>query len=199
MGLFIGRQCASAAGFLRLMCECDAGAASALRRAPTRPIRRPARDRATLESTMSLKEKLTEDMKAAMKSGDKDRLGVIRLINAAIKQREVDERIQLDDAQVLAAIEKMLKQRRDSITQFRAAGREDLAGKEEFEVGVIQGYLPAQLSEAEIDAIVTAAVAESGAASAKDMGKVVGLVKAKVAGRADMGQVSALIKRKLGG
>lgn len=148
---------------------------------------------------MSLKERLVDDMKAAMKSGDKDRLGVIRLINAAIKQREVDERIMLDDAQVLAAIEKMLKQRRDSITQFRAAGREDLAIIEEFEVGVIQTYLPAQLSTAEVEAIVAKAVADSGASSAKDMGKVVGLVKAQVAGRADMGQVSTLIKQKLGG
>lgn len=148
---------------------------------------------------MSLKERLVEDMKAAMKGGEKDRLGVIRLINAAIKQREVDERIQLDDAQVLAAIEKMLKQRRDSITQFRAAGREDLAIIEEFEVGVIQTYLPAQLSAADIETIVTKAVADAGATTAKDMGKVVGLVKAQVAGRADMGQVSQLIKQKLGG
>ncbi|HEY0230573.1 MAG TPA: GatB/YqeY domain-containing protein [Dokdonella sp.] len=146
---------------------------------------------------MTLKERLTEDMKAAMKGGDKERLGVIRLINAAIKQREVDERILLDDTQVLGAIEKMLKQRRDSITQFRAAGREDLAIKEEFEVGVIQTYLPAQLSDAEVDAIVAAAIAESGAAGPKDMGKVVGLVKAKVAGQADMGSVSQMIKAKL--
>jgi len=148
---------------------------------------------------MSLKERLVEDMKAAMKGGEKDRLGVIRLINAAIKQREVDERIQLDDAQVLAAIEKMLKQRRDSITQFRAAGREDLAIIEEFEVGVIQTYLPARLSAADIETIVTKAVADAGATTAKDMGKVVGLVKAQVAGRADMGQVSQLIKQKLAG
>jgi uncharacterized protein YqeY len=148
---------------------------------------------------MSLKTRLTDDMKAAMKGGDKNRLGVIRLVNAAIKQREVDERIVLDDAQVLAVLEKMLKQRRDSITQFRAAGREDLAANEEFEVGVIQAYLPAQLSEAEIDAIVAEAIAAAGATGAKDMGKVVGLVKPQVAGRADMGQVSGLIKRKLGG
>lgn len=148
---------------------------------------------------MSLKARLSEDMKAAMKGGDKERLGVIRLINAAIKQREVDERIELDDAQVLAVIEKMLKQRRDSITQFRAAGREDLAGKEEFEVGVIQAYLPAQLGDAEIEAIVAKAIADSGASSAKDMGKVVGLVKPQVAGRADMGKVSVLVKQKLGG
>jgi uncharacterized protein YqeY len=148
---------------------------------------------------MSLKARLSEDMKAAMKGGDKDRLGVIRLINAAIKQREVDERIELDDTQVLAVIEKMLKQRRDSITQFRDAGREDLATKEEFEVGVIQAYLPAQLGDAEIEAIVSKAIADSGAGSAKDMGKVVGLVKPQVAGRADMGKVSALVKHKLGG
>ncbi len=147
---------------------------------------------------MSLKERLIEDMKAAMKSGDKDRLGVIRLINAAIKQREVDERILLDDTQVLAAIEKMLKQRRDSITQFRAANREDLAVIEEFEVGVIQTYMPAQLSAAEVAAIIDKAVADSGATSAKDMGKVIGLVKPQVAGRADMGALSQLVKARLG-
>lgn len=146
---------------------------------------------------MSLKEQLIEDMKAAMKGGDKERLGVIRLINAAIKQREVDERIMLDDAQVLAAIEKMLKQRRDSITQFRAAGREDLAVKEEFEVAVIQGYLPAQLSVVEIDAIIAKAVADTGAAGPKDMGKVIGLVKLQVAGRADMGALSQRVKAML--
>jgi len=148
---------------------------------------------------MSLKERLVEDMKTAMKGGDKERLGAIRLVNAAIKQREVDERIALDDAQVLAVIDKMLKQRRDSITQFRAAGREDLAAQEEFEVGVLQAYQPAQLSAEEIDAIVAKAIADSGATSAKDMGKVVGLVKPQVAGRADMGHVSGLVKQKLGG
>ena len=147
---------------------------------------------------MSLKARLTEDMKAAMKGGDKERLGVIRLVNAAIKQREVDERIQLDDAQVLAVLEKMLKQRKDSIEQFRAGGRDDLAAQEEFEAGVIQSYLPAPLSDAEIDAIVAKAIADAGAAGAKDMGKVVGLVKPQVAGRADMGKVSALVKQKLG-
>ena len=146
---------------------------------------------------MSLKNQLTEDMKAAMKSGDKDRLGVIRLVNAAIKQREVDERIVLDDAQVLAVLEKMLKQRRDSIQQFEAANRQDLADKEKFEVGVIQHYLPAQLSAAEVDAAISAAVAEAGATSAKDMGKVMGLVKPKVAGRTDMGKLSELVKAKL--
>jgi len=148
---------------------------------------------------MSLKERLTEDMKAAMKGGDKERLGVIRLINAAIKQREVDERIVLDDAQVLAVLEKMVKQRKDSVTQYEAAAREDLAAVERAEIGVIQHYLPAPLSAAEIDAIVTQAIADAGASSAKDMGKVVGLIKPQVAGRADMGQISALVKQKLGG
>jgi uncharacterized protein YqeY len=148
---------------------------------------------------MSLKDQITSDMKAAMKGGDKDRLGVIRLILAAIKQREVDERIVLDDAQVLAVIEKMIKQRRDSIAQFRAAAREDLATKEEYEVGVIQAYMPAQLAEAEIDAIIAKAIADSGATGAKDMGKVIGLVRPQVAGRADMGAVSGRVKAKLAG
>jgi uncharacterized protein YqeY len=148
---------------------------------------------------MSLKQRLTDDMKAAMKGGEKERLGVIRLANAAIKQREVDERIELDDTQVLSVLEKMVKQRRDSITQFRAAGREDLASQEEFELGVLQGYLPEQLGKAELDAIVAKAIADAGATSPKDMGKVVGLVKPQVAGRADMGQVSALVRAKLGG
>ena len=146
---------------------------------------------------MSLKAQLTEDMKAAMKSGDRDRLGVIRLVNAAIKQREVDERIVLDDTQVLSVLEKMLKQRRDSIQQFEAAGRQDLADKEKFEVGVIQHYLPAQLSAAEVDAAIAAAVIEAGATSPKDMGKVMGLVKPKVAGRTDMGKLSEIVKAKL--
>ena len=148
---------------------------------------------------MSLKAKLTDDMKTAMKGGEKDRLATIRLINAAIKQREVDERIVLDDAQVLAVLEKMLKQRKDSVTQYEGAGREDLAAVERYEIGVIQAYLPAQLGAAEIDAIVSKAIADAGATSARDMGKVVGLVKPQVAGRADMGQVSALVKQKLGG
>jgi len=146
---------------------------------------------------MSLKNQLTEDMKAAMKGGDKDRLGVIRLVNAAIKQREVDERIVLDDAQVLGVLEKMLKQRRDSFSQFQAANRMDLADKEQFEIGVIQAYLPAQLTAAEVDAIIVAAIAESGAAGPKDMGKVMGLVKPKVAGRTDMGKLSELVKARL--
>ena len=148
---------------------------------------------------MSLKQQLTDDMKAAMKGGEKDRLGVIRLVNAAIKQREVDERIVLDDAQVLAVLEKMLKQRKDSVTQYEGAGREDLASIERYEIGVIQAYLPAQLSAAEVEAIVVKAIADSGAASAKDMGKVVGLIKPQVAGRADMGRISQLVKQKLGG
>jgi uncharacterized protein YqeY len=148
---------------------------------------------------MSLKLRLTDDMKAAMKSGDKERLGVIRLVNAAIKQREVDERIELQDADVLAVMEKMIKQRRDSVAQFEAAAREDLAAIERFEIGVIQHYMPQALSEAEIEALIDAAIAESGATTGRDMGKVVGLLKPKVAGRADMGAVSARIKAKLGG
>jgi uncharacterized protein YqeY len=146
---------------------------------------------------MSLKQQLTDDMKAAMKGGDKDRLGVIRLINAAIKQREVDERIMLDDTQVLAVLEKMLKQRRDSVAQFQAAGRTDLADKESFEINVITGYLPAQLTADEVDAIIAATITEAGASGPKDMGKVMGLVKPKVAGRTDMGKLSELVKAKL--
>ena len=146
---------------------------------------------------MTLKLQLNEDMKIAMKSGDKDLLGVIRLINSAIKQREVDERIQLDDGQVLGVLEKMLKQRRDSVAQFQAAGRTDLADKETFEIGVIQGYMPAQLGADEVDAIITATIAEAGASGPKDMGKVMGLVKPKVAGRTDMGKLSERVKAKL--
>jgi uncharacterized protein YqeY len=146
---------------------------------------------------MSLKQRLTDDMKAAMKSGDKTRLGVIRLINAAIKQREVDERITLDDAQVLAALEKMLKQRRDSITQYDSAGRDDLASIERGEVEIIQSYLPVQLSADEIAAAIAAAIAQTGAAGPQDMGKVIGALKTQIAGRADMGQVSALVKQAL--
>ncbi len=146
---------------------------------------------------MSLKQRLTEDMKTAMKGGDRARLDVIRLINAAIKQREVDERITLDDTQVLAVLEKMLKQRRDSVTQFQAGNRQDLADKELAEIAVIEGYLPQKLSEDELVALIATAVAEAGATGPKDMGKVVGLVKAKAAGRADMGRASELIKAKL--
>jgi len=148
---------------------------------------------------MALKEQITNDMKESMKSGAKERLAVIRLILAALKQKEVDERITLDDAQVLAILEKMLKQRRESVTQFAQGNRPDLVAKEEAEIKIIQGYMPAQFSEAELDALVAAAVAESGAASIKDMGKVMGILKPKVAGKADMGAVSARIKAKLGG
>jgi hypothetical protein len=146
---------------------------------------------------MSLKVRLTEDMKAAMKGGDKPRLDVIRLINATIKQREVDERIMLDDTQVLSVLEKMLKQRRDSVEQFTAAGRNDLVDQERFEMGVIEAYMPAKLSDAELAQLVAAAINDTGAAGPKDMGKVVGAVKAKAAGRADMAKASELIKAKL--
>jgi uncharacterized protein len=145
-----------------------------------------------------LKARLTDDMKAAMKGGDKPRLAVIRLINAAIKQREVDERIELDDQQVLAVLDKMVKQRRDSIKQYSDAGRTDLADAEQAEVEVIQEYLPAALSDDEIAAIVEQAVAEVGATSMADMGKVMGKVKPQVQGRADVGAVSKMVKAKLG-
>ncbi len=148
---------------------------------------------------MSLKERITQDMKDAMRSGDKERLANIRMLQAAIKQREVDERIALDDAQVLATIEKMIKQRKEAISQFEAGGRTDLAEKEATEIKQLQAYLPQQLSPAELEALIVAAVAETGAANIKDMGKVMGLVKTRAAGRADMGAVSALIKAKLGG
>jgi len=138
-------------------------------------------------------------MKAAMRGGDKQRLGVIRLILAAVKQREVDERIELDDTQTIAVLEKMLKQRKDSVAQYGAAGREDLADVERAEMAVIEGYLPAKLSDAEVDALIEAAITETGASSARDMSKVVAAVKTKAAGRADMGQVSARIKARLGG
>jgi hypothetical protein len=149
--------------------------------------------------TMGLKEQITNDMKDSMKSGDKPRLGVIRLILAAIKQREVDERITLDDSQILSVLDKMLKQRRESVTQFEQGKRQDLADLEKAEIKVIQAYMPEQLSEAELDQMVATAVTESGAASIKDMGKVMGILKPKVAGKADMSAVSARIKAKLGG
>ncbi|MFI4920812.1 MAG: GatB/YqeY domain-containing protein [Gammaproteobacteria bacterium] len=148
---------------------------------------------------MGLKEQITNDMKDSMKSGDKPRLGVIRLILSAIKQREVDERITLDDPQILSVLDKMLKQRRESVTQFEQGKRQDLADLEKAEIKVIQGYMPEQLSEAELDQMVAAAIAESGAASIKDMGKVMAILKPKVAGKADMSAVSARIKAKLGG
>ncbi|HEY6619935.1 MAG TPA: GatB/YqeY domain-containing protein [Steroidobacteraceae bacterium] len=147
----------------------------------------------------TLKERITDDMKAAMRSGAKERLGVIRMITAAIKQREVDERISLDDAQVLSVLEKMIKQRKESVEQFKAGSRQDLADKEAAEITLLQGYMPAQLSAAELDALINDAIAATGAASIKDMGKVMGLIKTKAQGRADMGAVGAKIKAKLGG
>ena len=148
---------------------------------------------------MSLRDRITEDMKTAMRSGDKERLGHIRMLQAAIKQREVDERIVLDDAQVIAAVEKMVKQRREAIAQFEAGGRADLVAKENAEIATLQAYLPAQLSDAEIDALIAEAIAQTGAASVKDMGKVMGVVKGKAAGRVDMGVVGGRIKARLGG
>ncbi|HEY0504128.1 MAG TPA: GatB/YqeY domain-containing protein [Lysobacter sp.] len=148
---------------------------------------------------MSLKQRLTDDMKAAMKGGDKHSLSVIRLINAAIKQKEVDERIELDDAAVIAVLDKMVKQRRDSVTQYEAASREDLAQVERDEITVIERYIPAKMGEAEILAAIESAIAETGATGPADMGKLMGPLKAKLAGQADMGQVSALVKRKLAG
>jgi uncharacterized protein len=148
---------------------------------------------------MTLKERISEDMKTAMRSGEKDRLAVIRLLQAAIKQREVDERITLDDAQITSVLEKMIKQRKESIVAFEKGARADLVAKETAEIAVLQPYLPAQLSDAELDALITEAIAATGAASIKDMGKVMGLVKAKAAGKADMGAVGARIKAKLGG
>jgi hypothetical protein len=148
---------------------------------------------------MTLKERITEDMKTAMRSGDKDRLAVIRMLQAAIKQREVDERITLDDAQVTSVLEKMIKQRKESVVAFEKGGRADLVAKENGEIAVLQTYLPEQLSDAELDALIAEAIASTGAASIKDMGKVMGVVKTKAAGKADMGAVGARIKAKLGG
>jgi uncharacterized protein YqeY len=147
---------------------------------------------------MTLKERIVEDMKTAMRSGEKDRLAVIRLIQAGIKQREVDERIMLDDAQVTSVLEKMIKQRKESIVAFEKGARADLVAKETAEIAILQPYLPAQMSEAELDALIAEAIASTGAASIKDMGKVMGVVKAKAAGKADMGAVGARIKAKLG-
>jgi uncharacterized protein YqeY len=146
---------------------------------------------------MTLKEKLSEDMKAAMRAKESEKLAAIRLINAAIKQREVDERIELGDDQVLSVIEKMIKQRKDSITQFEAGGRQDLADKEKAEIVVLAAYMPAQMSDAEVQAEVAAAVAQSGASGPQDMGKVMAILKPKLAGRADMTAVSGLVKAAL--
>jgi uncharacterized protein len=147
---------------------------------------------------MALKDRITEDMKSAMRAGEKERLGTVRLALAAIKQREVDERISLDDTQVLAVLEKMIKQRREAITQFQSGARADLVAKESAEISVLQQYLPAQMSEAEIDTLIQEAIQSTGAASVKDMGKVMAVVKPKAQGRADMGALSARIKQKLG-
>lgn len=147
---------------------------------------------------MSLKQRLTDDMKTAMKGGDKATLAVIRLVNAAIKQREVDERVELDDAAVLAVLEKMVKQRRDSVTQFEAANRHDLAEAEAAEIVVIERYLPAKLDEAAIDAAIEAAMAETGATGPADIGKLMGVLKPRLAGQADMGLVSKRVKQRLG-
>ena len=146
---------------------------------------------------MTLKERITEDMKSAMRASEKERLSTIRMVQAAIKQREVDERIALDDAQVVAVLEKMVKQRKESIAQFELGGRPDLAEKERAEIELLQAYLPAQLSGAEVDALIREAMAATGATSVKDMGKVMGVVKAKAAGRTDMAVVSARIKAAL--
>jgi len=153
---------------------------------------------------MSLKQRITEDMKTAMKAGDKERLGTIRLMTAAIKQREVDERVELDDAQVLTVLEKMVKQRKDSVTQYEAAAREDLAAVERAEIAVIEQYLPAKLDEAAIQAAIEAAVTgialeSGGAAGPADMGKVMAVLKPRLAGQADMGLVSKLLKQRLAG
>ncbi|MDR3390946.1 MAG: GatB/YqeY domain-containing protein [Sulfuriferula sp.] len=148
---------------------------------------------------MSLKARITEDMKSAMRAKETARLGAIRLLLAAIKQREVDERIELDDTQIIAAIDKMLKQRRDSISQYEAAGRQELADIEHFEISVLQTYMPAAASDEEIDALIEKAVAATGAAGVKDMGKVMTAVKPELAGRADMAQVSTRIKARLVG
>lgn len=148
---------------------------------------------------MSLKDRITEDMKSAMKAKETARLGALRLLLAAIKQREVDERITLDDAQVVAVIEKMLKQRKDSIAQYEAAKRQDLADAEKFEVEVLSAYMPRPLSANEVAAIVMQAIADADAKAPADMGKVMALLKPKIAGRADMGEVSKLVKAKLAG
>ncbi|MGB5064295.1 MAG: GatB/YqeY domain-containing protein [Candidatus Competibacter sp.] len=145
---------------------------------------------------MSLKERIQDDMKTAMRAKDKERLGAIRLILAAVKQREVDERIELDDAQLLGVLEKMIKQRRESLAQYQSAGREDLAARESFEIDLIQSYRPAPLSEADINTLVANAIAVTGAQSVRDMGKVMALIKDQAQGRADMSEVSARVKAR---
>ena len=150
------------------------------------------------EPFMSLKDRITEDMKNAMRAKETERLGTIRMITAAIKQREVDERITLDDAQVLAVVEKMIKTRKESVVQFQQGGREDLVAKEQKEIDLLQAYMPAQLSDAELDALIAQSIAEAGATSIKEMGKAMAILKQKAAGRADMSAVSAKLKAKLG-
>lgn len=148
---------------------------------------------------MSLKAQIQEDMKTAMREKNAQKLGTIRLLTAAMKQKEVDERVELTDEMIVTIIEKMLKQRRDSISQYESAGRQDLADQEKFELNLLQGYMPAQLSAEEIEAEIVAAIAATGAAGPQDMGKLMGLLKPKLAGKADMAAVSALIKKKLAG
>lgn len=148
---------------------------------------------------MSLKDRIQDDMKTAMRAKEKERLGAIRLILAAIKQREVDERIVLTDSQVLAVLEKMVKQRRESLAQYQSAGRDDLAAQESFEIDLIQSYLPAPLSEAEIDALIASAIATTGAQTMRDMGKVMALIREQAQGRADMTTLSARVKARFGG
>ena len=147
---------------------------------------------------MSLKDRITEDMKSAMRAKESERLGTIRMVQAAIKQREVDERVTLDDAQILAVLEKMIKTRKESVAQFQSGGRADLVEKENREIALLQAYLPEQLSDAEIDALIAEAIAQSGATSVKEMGKAMAIVKQKAQGRADIGAVSAKLKAKLG-
>ncbi|MGH8176883.1 MAG: GatB/YqeY domain-containing protein [Steroidobacter sp.] len=146
---------------------------------------------------MSLKDRITDDMKAAMRARDTERLGTIRMITAAIKQREVDERISLDDVQVLAVVEKMIKMRKESVAQFHSGGRDDLVAKENKEIELLQAYMPAQLSEGELDALIADSIAQSGATSVKEMGKAMALLKQKAQGRADMSAVSSKLKAKL--
>jgi len=147
---------------------------------------------------MTLKERITEDMKNAMRAKDSERLGTIRMITAAIKQREVDERISLDDAQILTVLEKMIKTRKESVVHFQAGGRDDLVRKESDEIALLQAYLPAQLADSELDTLIMQAIAESGATSIKDMGKAMALIKQRAQGRADMAVVSIKLKSKLG-
>ena len=147
---------------------------------------------------MALRDKVNDDMKSAMKAREQEKLGALRLLLAAVKQREVDERITLDDVQLVSVIDKMIKQRKDSIAQYEKAARQDLADKEKYEISVLEQYLPQQMSQAEIDAAVADAIASTGAKGAADMGKVMGVLKPKLAGRADMGKVSALVKGRLG-